>query len=103
MKIGFALPQFGGQAHGGRDVARFAREVEDLGADSLWVGDRLLAAVNPSVGYGGPTIPAQFNSVLDPFALLALAAGVTDRVRLGSNVLVAPLYSPILLARQLTT
>lgn len=104
MEIGFALPQFGGQAHDGAQVARFAREVEQAGAHSLWVGDRLLAAVNPTVGYGGrPTIPAQFNAILDPFALLALAAGVTERVRLGTNVLIAPLYAPAVLARQLTT
>ncbi|MBU3066372.1 TIGR03619 family F420-dependent LLM class oxidoreductase [Nocardia sp. NEAU-G5] len=104
MKVGFSLPQYGGQASGGAHIARFARELEQAGADSLWVGDRLLAAVNPSVGYGGrPTIPAQFNAVLDPFAVLAVAAGVTERVRLGTNVLIAPLYPPAILARMLTT
>ncbi|MFI9503548.1 TIGR03619 family F420-dependent LLM class oxidoreductase [Nocardia sp. NPDC052566] len=104
MKIGFALPQFGGQAHEGAQVARFAREIEAAGADSLWVGDRMFAAVDPTVGYGGgPTIPPEFNAILDPFALLALAAGVTERVRLGTNVLVVPWYPPALLARSLTT
>jgi alkanesulfonate monooxygenase SsuD/methylene tetrahydromethanopterin reductase-like flavin-dependent oxidoreductase (luciferase family) len=43
MRIGFTLPQFGALAHQVRDVARFARGIEDLGGDSLWVGDRLLA------------------------------------------------------------
>ncbi|WP_432198183.1 TIGR03619 family F420-dependent LLM class oxidoreductase [Streptomyces sp. bgisy027] len=104
MQIGFTLPQMGPLAHQPEEVARFAREAETLGADSLWVGDRLLAPVDPTVGYaGGDLIPEAFHSVLDPFALMTVAATVTERVRIGSNVLVAPWYAPALLARSLTT
>ncbi|QLY27958.1 TIGR03619 family F420-dependent LLM class oxidoreductase [Nocardia huaxiensis] len=104
MKIGFSLPQHGSQARQGAQVARFAAEIEKAGADSLWVGERLLAAVNPTIGYAGKdTIPDEFNAVLDPFLLLGVAAAVTERVRLGTNVLVAPLHRPAQLARSLTT
>ncbi|WP_046501080.1 TIGR03619 family F420-dependent LLM class oxidoreductase [Streptomyces odonnellii] len=104
MQIGFTLPQMGPLAHQPEEVARFAREAEALGADSLWVGDRLLAPVDPTVGYGGgDTIPEVFHSVLDPFALMTVAATVTRRVRIGSNILIAPWYAPALLARSLTT
>jgi len=104
MRIGFALPQFGALARRGDQVALFAQRVEDLGADSLWVGDRLLAPVNPVVGYGGgSTIPEVFRAILDPFTLLAVAATATRRVRLGTNVLNAPWYPPALLARALTS
>ncbi len=104
MKIGFTLPQFGPVAGDTGELVRFAREAERLGADSLWVGDRLLAAVNPTVGYGGrDTIPETFHSVLDPFALMSAAAAVTERVEIGANVLIAPWYSPAVLARSLTT
>jgi probable F420-dependent oxidoreductase len=104
MRIGFTLPQFGALAHQARDVARFATAIEELGGDSLWVGDRLLAPVNPTVGYGGgDTIPEVFRSGLDPFALLAVAASATGRVEVGSNVLNAPWYAPAVLARSLTT
>jgi probable F420-dependent oxidoreductase len=41
--------------------------------------------------------------VLDPFALMSLAAAVTDRAEIGVNVLNAPWYPPALLARSLTT
>jgi probable F420-dependent oxidoreductase len=100
--LGFAVPQFGAAAHD--DVARFASTAEQLGADSLWVGDRLLAAVNPTVGYaGGDTIPEQFRASLDPFIALTVAAMATSRVRLGSSVFVAPWYPPAQLARQLTS
>lgn len=103
--LGFALPQFGESAHvGARELARFASTAEQLGAGSLWVGDRLLAAVNPSVGYAGAdTVPAQFRSCLDPFTALSVAAAVTTSVRLGSSVFVAPWYPPVQLARQLTS
>jgi alkanesulfonate monooxygenase SsuD/methylene tetrahydromethanopterin reductase-like flavin-dependent oxidoreductase (luciferase family) len=35
--------------------------------------------------------------------VLTLAAGVTQRIRLGTSVLIAPWYEPIVLARSLTT
>ncbi|MDI5964940.1 TIGR03619 family F420-dependent LLM class oxidoreductase [Streptantibioticus silvisoli] len=105
MRIGFALPQFHRQAHGIARTATFASEVEQAGAASLWVGDRNLAAVRPSVGYGGRgnTIPAEFNATTDPFILLGIAASATRNVLLGTHVLVAPLYPPVQLARSLTT
>ena len=100
--LGFAVPQFGVCAHD--ELARFASTAEQLGADSLWVGDRLLAAVHPIVGYaGGETIPEEFRSSLDPFVALAVAAAVTSRAQLGSSVFVAPWYPPVQLARQLTS
>ena len=39
MHIGFTLPQVGPLAHEAAEIARYAREVEQLGADSLWVFD----------------------------------------------------------------
>lgn len=95
------MPQFGESARA--DLARYAATAENLGADSLWVGDRLLTPVNPSVGYAGQdTIPEQFRAALDPFIALAVAATATTRVRLGSSVFVAPWYPPVQLGRQLT-
>jgi probable F420-dependent oxidoreductase len=103
--LGFAVPQFGESAHlDVGELARFAATAEQLGADSLWVGDRLLAAVNPTVGYAGKdTIPEQFRTNLDPFIALTVAAAATSTARLGSSVFVAPWYPPAQLARQLTS
>ena len=96
------MPQFGESAHG--DLAHFASTAEQLGADSVWVGDRLLAPVHPTVGYGRTDdIPVQFRTCLDPFVSLAVAATVTTTARLGSSVVVAPWYPPVQLARQLTS
>ena len=39
--------------------------------------------MEPTVGYGGDTtIPAAFHAVLDPFALLTIAAVSTERVQI---------------------
>ncbi|MET7936689.1 TIGR03619 family F420-dependent LLM class oxidoreductase [Streptomyces sp. NPDC005322] len=104
MRIGFALPQFGELSHHPEDIARFARRAEELGADSLWVGDRLLTPVHPTVGYRGTNvIPPEFRSALDPFTVLATAAAATERVQLGTNVINAPWYPPAVLARSFTT
>jgi len=104
LRIGFALPQFGAQARAADRIPEYAAELENAGAASLWVGERLLAATNPEIGYSGrTTIPPEFNQILDPFLVLGLATSTTERVRLGSNVLVAPLHRPALLARSLTT
>jgi probable F420-dependent oxidoreductase len=104
MRIGFSLPQFGAMAGDARAVARFAREAEALGADSLWVGDRLLAPVQPAVGYVGTTsLPVQFRASLDPLAVLAAAAAVTERAHLGSSILNVPFYPPAVLVRSLTS
>jgi probable F420-dependent oxidoreductase len=104
VQLGFTLPQFGSLAGYGDQVARFAIEAERLGAASLWVGDRLLAPAHPVVGYGGgDTIPPEFRTILDPFALLTIAATVTTTPTLGFNVLNLPWYPPAMVARSLTT
>ena len=96
------MPQYGAAASA--ELPRFASTAEELGAGSLWVGDRLLAAVHPSVGYAGSdTIPEQFRTGIDPFIALAVAATATTNVRLGASVFVAPWYPPVQLARQLTS
>jgi alkanesulfonate monooxygenase SsuD/methylene tetrahydromethanopterin reductase-like flavin-dependent oxidoreductase (luciferase family) len=82
----------------------YAKTLEDLGAASLWASDRVIAPVHPTVNYPGTGgIPERFRSVLDPLALLTAIGSVTTRVEVGTNVLVAPLYPPILLARTLTS
>ncbi|MGH3169125.1 MAG: TIGR03619 family F420-dependent LLM class oxidoreductase [Trebonia sp.] len=104
MKIGFNLPQFGSHAHHPEGIALFAREAERMGAHSLWVGDRLLAPLDPAISYPGAVgFPKEFRAGLDPFAVLTVAAVATTRPFLGSSMLIAPWYAPALLARSLAT
>jgi probable F420-dependent oxidoreductase len=105
MRIGLGLPQLGALAE--EDAIRVvAIEAERAGYDSLWAIDRLLSPIAPRSRYPGTpdgSLPPEQHRVLDPIGVLGLAAAVTDRVRLGTNVLVAPWYPPVLLARSLTT
>ena len=94
-RFGVFLPSYiwdGDGPERARGIKAFARTVEDLGFDSLFITDHLLAA-------------RRFYSVsfLEPLAALAVAAGVTERVRLGTSILIMPLRNPVLLAKELAT
>jgi probable F420-dependent oxidoreductase len=107
LRLGLALPQYGPLADPAA-VARFAAAAEGLGFASLWVGDRILAPREPSDVYpGGGTpehpYPKEFETFADPFTTLATAAAVTRTARLGTSALTGPAYSPVLLARALTS
>lgn len=107
LRLGLALPQYGPLADPAA-IAGFAASAEALGYHSLWVGDRLLAPVDPSDRYpGGGTAerpyPPEFARFVDPFVALTAAAVATTTVRLGSSTLSGPLYSPVLLARTATS
>jgi probable F420-dependent oxidoreductase len=87
-------------------VRRAAVAAEQVGFRSVWVLDRLLGPVEPRSPYPGTAdgaLPDGMATVLDPLGVLAYAAAVTERIRLGTSVLVAPWYAPVPLARLLTT
>src|SRR4051794_1806376 len=103
--FGFALPQVGRVA-GPAAVIEVAKAAESRGYSSVWAMDRLLAPVAPRTPYPASPdgeLPEEQRTVLDPLGVLTLAATVTERVRLGTGVLVAPWYAPPVLARSLTT
>jgi probable F420-dependent oxidoreductase len=105
VRVGLALSQYGAYAR--RDaVIDVARGAEALGFDSLWAGDRILDPVSPRDRYPGSAdgrMPPEYTTFLDPLSVLTVAAAVTGRVRLGTSTLNAPWYSPVLLARTLTS
>jgi probable F420-dependent oxidoreductase len=104
MRFGFALPQVG-SAVGPEGLVAVAKRAEDLGFDSLWVLDRILWPVNPRAPYpiGDGSLPVEYKSVLDPLETLTFAAAHTRRIALGTSILNLPWYTPVLLARRLTT
>ncbi|SEG92060.1 probable F420-dependent oxidoreductase, Rv2161c family [Actinacidiphila yanglinensis] len=104
MRLGLALPTFGTDA-GADAVIEVSRTAEDLGYDSLWTGDRILAPRSPSVPYPGkdPVMPRYYENFMDPLVSLTLAAAHTRRVRLGTSTLNALWHPPVMLARALTT
>ena len=103
-RVGLALAQCGPFADPAATID-MAAKAERSGFASLWVMDRVLAPLEPRTPYPASMdgeLPAEQYSVLDPFVALTLAATATERIRLGTSVLVAPWYSPLLLARTLT-
>jgi probable F420-dependent oxidoreductase len=106
VRFGITLPQFGPVVAPGL-IADFARGAEELGYQSLWVGDRVLAPLKPSQPYPGYTaekpLPDAFGTFLDPLAVLVMAASATSTARLGSSTLNATWYHPLVLGRTLTT
>ncbi|MGA9278681.1 TIGR03619 family F420-dependent LLM class oxidoreductase [Ilumatobacter sp.] len=104
MKLGLGLPHLGPLASPGA-IRSVAMTAEAVGFDSLWAMDRLLAPVTPrTLAYPGSsdgTLPAAQQTVIDPLVALTVAATVTEHVTLGTDVLVAPWYPPVLLGRTL--
>jgi len=101
MLIGAKLPA-SGPLHAG--IAQHAAALERAGFDSLWVSDhivmpRTIASRYPFAADGRATFPTD-TPFVDALIALAVAAGVTSRVRLGTAALVLPQRNPVLVAKQ---
>ncbi|WP_433476687.1 LLM class flavin-dependent oxidoreductase [Spirillospora sp. CA-142024] len=89
VEVGYLLPTREQDILGDYDLGRLvaqARRAEEAGLDSVWAGDSPV------------TRPRA-----DPLLLLAAVAEATERVALGTAVLLPALRHPILLAHQLAT
>lgn len=76
-------------------IAECARAGDRLGLDDLWVLDHIAIPPDEAEGSGGRYV--------DPLATLAFAAGITERVRLGASVLIAPYRPPLPTAKWLAS
>jgi probable F420-dependent oxidoreductase len=94
VRFGLRLPAFalGAETASLAEMGRYLRRAETLGFDAAVTIDHLLT-----------TPPAYACTWLEPVALLAALAGVTERIRLGTLVLVLPLRSPAHLAKEWAT
>jgi probable F420-dependent oxidoreductase len=106
VEFGGHLPVFGPAATRANLLA-FAREMEQLGYDSLWASDHIvvphvITSRYPYSATGQFPLPPDA-TFLEPLTALALVAGVTERVRLGTTVLVLPHRHPVLAAKTLAT
>jgi len=101
MQLGFVIPVVGPAVSDAPALSAFVRGLEDLGYDTLWIGDRLVTPVDLGSGYLGRG--PQMTRSLDPMLLLTVAAAATSRVRLNTSTLSTFYYEPPHLARQLTT
>lgn len=107
LRIGAKLPSSGGDP-ARLGVPTMARRLEAAGFDSLWASDHVVMTEDTSRSYypfgddGSPgwdvTTPWY-----DALIVLAQAAAVTERVELGTAVLVLPQRHPVVLAKQVAS
>ena len=69
----------------------YSVRVEQLGYESIWVWDHILLGVDP------------YFPILDSLSVLTAVAAHTERIRLGTGILVLPARNPVVLAKQLST
>src|SRR5262252_5200167 len=92
MRFGIALPNYGPLA-GPETLGRLARLAEDLGVDSIWLSDHLVAPVGVQSVYPYDRRPdpkpgemGVIEEFYEPIVTLAYLAGQTRRVLLGIGV-----------------
>src|SRR5437870_4256079 len=106
MEFGCHLPVYGPAATREALLA-FARRMETLGYDSLWASDHIVIPWRITSKYpynetGDFPLPPTAN-FLEPLTALAVVAGATERLQLGTTVLVLPHRHPVLAAKALAT
>jgi probable F420-dependent oxidoreductase len=77
-----------------RTLVDLARAAEDLGYTTAWLPDHVLPPGEFGQAFGG---------VYEPLVTIGHLAAVTERLRLGTSVLVVPLRDPFVLAKQVAT
>ena len=94
MKLGICVPHYGRPIEVERMLS-VVRNAEEAGLDSVWVTDHVIVPQDVDVIYR--------EDMLDPLAVLPWLAGVTERIALGTSVVILPYRSPIPLAKLLAS
>ena len=84
-------------------IGEYARAAEDAGFESIWVFEHAVIPADYESRYpynAEGRIGIEDADLPDPLALLAFLAGVTDRLLLGTGVLILPQRSPVLCAKE---
>jgi len=88
-------------------IAEFARQAEDIGVDSLWMGEHVVLFDEMEFPYPGSAdgkIPVpEGGGLLDTVATFAFVAGATSRIRLGSGICLVPQRNPVYTAKEYAT
>jgi len=93
VRVGIHLPQFG-RASSPAAITEAARSAEALGFADVWVSDHV--AIPAAQDYPSPYL-------FDPLLTLAWAGAATERIGLGTSVLVVPQHPALALANSLAS
>jgi probable F420-dependent oxidoreductase len=93
VRLGIHLPQYG-RAASPEAIRSVAVRAEQLGFADVWVSDHVVQPADQ--GYPSPYL-------YEPLLTLGWAAAATERIGLGTSVLVVPQYHPLVLANALAS
>ncbi|MEU8952114.1 TIGR03619 family F420-dependent LLM class oxidoreductase [Streptomyces sp. NPDC048489] len=107
LKLGLGLPQMR-EYNIGQDIPLVAKAAEDIGYQSVYVYERTLFPLDQSGEHGLYNVPdlawpAHYRDVAEPIVSLTLAAAATERITLGTSVLVSGYHAPFELSRVFAT
>ena len=107
MKFGIHASLGVGFAPTGRDYIRIAQQAEELGYHSIWFGDHIVVPEKIEAAYPyTPDGSVGFDRRTpwpDPFALLAGIGTATQKIRLGTSVIIVPYRNPLHVAKAVAT
>jgi probable F420-dependent oxidoreductase len=93
MKFGLAIPNHGESTNADEQV-NAAKTAEEYGYDSVWTDDHIIVPKKFEKEYG---------FMNEALITLAFIAARTEKIKLGTSVIVVPQRNPILLAKQVAT
>jgi len=93
VHFGVILPNYGKDASPDA-IRRTAALAEELGFDSVWTTEHIIV---------GPEGVDPYGRVYDPLVTLGWIAGWTERLGLGTSIVLVPLHNPMHLAKEVAT
>jgi len=93
VHFGVILPNYGPGASPDA-IRRTAELAEELGFDSVWTTEHIIV---------GPEGVDPYGRVYDPLVTLGWIAGWTERLGLGTSIVLVPLHNPMHLAKEVAT
>ncbi len=98
MKFGVCIPHYG-RAIEVDGLTEMAVQAEQMGFDSVWVTDHIVV---PHVVPDRGDIVYR-HDMLEPISLLTHLGAVTNRVAIGTSVVILPYRNPVILAKAIAT
>jgi probable F420-dependent oxidoreductase len=93
VHFGVILPNYG-TGSSPDAIRRVAELAEELGFDSVWATEHIIV---------GPEAIDPYGRVYDPLVTLGWIAGWTERIGLGTSIVLVPLHNPMHLAKEVAT
>jgi len=90
MKFGFILPNFGDRIRP-RELVEISKACEEEGFDSVWATDHVIMPTELREPYG---------QLLEPLVTLSFISASTEKLKVGTSILVLPQRNPIVVAKQ---